>query len=160
MLNELLTKTIIDIFPERVKEYPDQIAVMDVRGAYTYDQLNRRSALLAGKLLEACKSFGTDVKAASAEGKNGPRIAVLLPRTREYLVALLAVLRAGCAIVPLDSEYPKERNTEYSAGRGLPALYHNESACGKNRRYSQGSAGRFGGRKGSGYRPEPVRPEN
>lgn len=109
MLNELLKKTVVDIFLERAKEYSDQTAVMDVRGAYTYDQLNRRSALLAGKLLDTCKNLGTDVKAASAEGKNGPRIAVLLPRTRDYLAALLAVLRAGCAIIPLDSEYPKER---------------------------------------------------
>ncbi|MBR5109089.1 MAG: amino acid adenylation domain-containing protein [Clostridia bacterium] len=109
MLNEVLKKTIVDFFLERAKEYPDQTAVMDVRGAYTYGQLNWRSALLAGKLLDTCKSLGTDVKAASSEGKSGPRIAVLLPRTREYLVAFLAVIRAGCAVIPLDSDYPKER---------------------------------------------------
>ena len=43
MLNELLKKTVIDIFLERAGEYPDHTAVMDVRGAYTYAQLNRGS---------------------------------------------------------------------------------------------------------------------
>ena len=37
------------------------------------------------------------------------RIALFLPRTKEFVVALFAVLRAGCAAVPIDGEYPKER---------------------------------------------------
>ena len=111
-------ETIIDLFLKQVRERPEQPAVADVCGAYTYEQLNLRSAFLARKLLDACKDLGTDVEAAVRKGENGARIAVLLPRTREYLVALLAVIRAGCALVPLDSEYPKERiaNIQQDAG--------------------------------------------
>ena len=100
---------IIDLFLKQVKERPKRPSVTDMRGAYTYEELNRRSALLARKLLETCKQLGTDIEAAVSRGENGARIAVLLPRTRDYLVALLAVIRAGCAVVPLDSEYPAER---------------------------------------------------
>ncbi len=102
-------QTVIELFLDRAREYPDQPSVMDARGAYTYEQLNRRSSLLAQKLLDTCKSLGSDVESSVCGGGNGARIAVLLPRTRDYLVALLAVIRAGCAIVPLDSEYPAER---------------------------------------------------
>ena len=99
MLNELLKKTIIDVFLENVRLYPENPAVMDARGAYTYDRLNRRSALLARKILDAI-----------GDGDRGNRrVAVLLPRSREYMTGMLAVIRAGCALVPLDSEYPAER---------------------------------------------------
>ena len=94
--------TFIDVFLEQVRAYPDRPAVMDARGAITYTGLNRRSALLAGKILE---SFHSSAQA----GNNSARVALLLPRRCDYLIALLAVVRAGCAVVPLDAEYPPER---------------------------------------------------
>ena len=101
--------TFVDAFLSQANTHGTDPAVMDVYGADTYASLNRRSALLARKLLNACKENGTDVEALRKAGQNGARVAVLLPRTREYMTAVLAVLRAGCALVPLDSEYPKER---------------------------------------------------
>ncbi len=101
--------TFVDAFLIQAKLHPKCTAVMDVHGAETYAAMNRRSALLARKLLDVCKELGTDVEALRRAGRNGARIAVLLPRTREYMTALLAVIRAGCALVPLDSGYPKER---------------------------------------------------
>lgn len=94
--------TFIDVFLEQVREYPDRPAVMDAHGAITYTGLNRRSALLAGKILD---SFHPSAQA----GNNSARVALLLPRRCDYLIALLAVVRAGCAVVPLDAEYPPER---------------------------------------------------
>ena len=93
---------------------------MDRRGSDTYQQLNRRSALLARAILNACRSRGTDVEALRRQGKNGVRIALLLPRSREYMTALLAVVRAGCAAVPLDAEYPKERIHSVLESAGCP----------------------------------------
>ncbi len=89
-------KTIIDLFLQQVEKNGSRTAVMDRYGAWTYRELNQRSALLAQRIPEDCR------------GK-GERVAILLPRSRDYLAALLAVIRAGCAAVPLDSEYPKER---------------------------------------------------
>ena len=101
--------TFVDAFLAQVQAQGSKPAVMDIYGADTYATLNRRSALLARRLLEECRKLGTDVEALRKEGKSGARIAVLLPRTREYMTAVVAVIRAGCALLPIDSSYPKER---------------------------------------------------
>ena len=101
--------TFVDAFLSQANTHKTDPAVMDCHGADTYDRLNRRSALLARKLLNACKEQGTDVEALRKAGRNGARVAVLLPRTKEYMTAVLAVLRAGCALIPVDSSYPRER---------------------------------------------------
>ncbi len=102
-------KTIMEAFLDQAARHPKRTAVMDAGGAFTYAQLNLRSARLAGSILERCRSLGRDVEKKLAEGQDGERIALLLPRTRNYPAALLGVIRAGCAAVPLDSEYPAER---------------------------------------------------
>ena len=92
-------KTLVNRFLDLAKEQPDRAAVLDNFGTYTYDELNHRSAYLSERILEKL-----------AQGENqSKRIALLLPRTKDYMVALLAVLRAGCAAVPIDNEYPAKR---------------------------------------------------
>lgn len=91
-------KTIVSEFLKQAELHPDNIAVLDVQGAATYDRVNRLSAFLAEQILE---------RVGGKEG--GGRVALLLPRNKFYLVALLAVARAGCAAVPMDWEYPAER---------------------------------------------------
>lgn len=91
-------KTVVTQFLEQAAKHPQNPAVMDIRGTYTYERMNNRSAYLAGLILEAI----------GGKGKHG-RIALFLPRTKEFVVALFAVLRAGCAAVPIDGEYPRER---------------------------------------------------
>ncbi|MCY1042404.1 amino acid adenylation domain-containing protein, partial [Corallococcus sp. bb12-1] len=50
------------------------------------------------------------------------RVAVLLPRTEELLVTLLAVLKAGGAYVPLDPAYPRQRLDGMLADSGASLL--------------------------------------
>lgn len=88
--------TFVDKFLENVAKFPDKPAVMDIRGAYTYRKLNQRSGFLASEIQRITNG-------------NNSRIAILLPRTKEYMTALIAVIRSGCAAVPVDSEYPEER---------------------------------------------------
>ncbi|MBD0711522.1 MULTISPECIES: hybrid non-ribosomal peptide synthetase/type I polyketide synthase [unclassified Streptomyces] len=61
----------------------------------TYAELERASATLAGRL--------------RALGADGGVVAVCLPKSPELIVALLAVLRAGAAYLPLDPDHPEER---------------------------------------------------
>ena len=98
-----MMETFVDAFLRQTQIHGANPSVMDCRGADTYAALNRRSALLARKVLDTCKALGTDVEALRKAGRNGARVAVLLPRTRDYMTAVLAVLRAGCALIPVDS---------------------------------------------------------
>ncbi|NEA07150.1 AMP-binding protein, partial [Streptomyces sp. SID10692] len=51
----------------------------------------------------------------------GDRVAVMLPRTAEAVVALLAVAKAGAVYLPVDPDYPAERIAHMLAD-AAPAL--------------------------------------
>ena len=91
-------RTVVTAFIRQAELHPNNIAVLDIQGAITYDRMNSLSAFWAEKILD--RLGGKD--------KRG-RVALLLPRTKAFVVAQFAVLRAGCAVVPIDAEYPAER---------------------------------------------------
>ncbi|MGV9624605.1 non-ribosomal peptide synthetase [Streptomyces tendae] len=76
----------------------DATALVAPDATYTYGALHARVQRLARRLL--------------AEGVGAEDlVAVLLPRTADSVVALLAVLTAGATYVPVDSGYPHQRIT-------------------------------------------------
>ncbi|MET0398103.1 MAG: condensation domain-containing protein, partial [Longimicrobiaceae bacterium] len=81
---------------ERARLAPDAPAVVLRGEAMSYAELDRRADALARTLRE---------RGAGPES----RVAILLERSPEMVVAVLAVLRAGAAYVPLDPGYPAER---------------------------------------------------
>ena len=89
-----MADTIVKLFLENAEKNPKAPALQDIRGTYSYEEMNRRSACLAEKILSLT---------------GGKRIALLLPRIKDFIVAVFAVLRAGGAVVPIDGEYPVER---------------------------------------------------
>ena len=74
-------KTVVTMFLEQAAKHPKNAAVLDIRGTYTYERMNLRSAYLAARILECI----------GGKGQRG-RIALFLPRTKEFAVALFAVL--------------------------------------------------------------------
>ncbi|KJK33657.1 hypothetical protein UK15_38810, partial [Streptomyces variegatus] len=90
--------TASSLFERRVAEAPDAAAVLSADGStvYSYGELNARADRLA-RLLE--------------ERGAGPErlVALAIPRSPELIVAVLAVLKAGAAYLPVDVEYPVER---------------------------------------------------
>ncbi|GLZ28518.1 hypothetical protein Lesp02_07080 [Lentzea sp. NBRC 105346] len=84
--------TIPGLFEAQAARTPDALAVDDL----TYAQLNSRANQLAHHLI--------------AQGI-GPEdvVAVSMPRSADLVVALLGVLKAGAAYLPVDPEYPAER---------------------------------------------------
>lgn len=95
-LNGDLTETFIKKFQRQVSRTPDAIAVVDKYSSLTYSELDRQSDCLAESL----------VKAGAV---NDSFVALMLPRRKEFLLAILAVFKAGSAYVSLDNEYPQAR---------------------------------------------------
>lgn len=81
---------------ELVAPASDAIAVASEDGALTYDELHRRSNRLAHALRD--RGVGPDVL-----------VGVALRSSARRVVALLAVLKAGGAYLPIDPEYPPQR---------------------------------------------------
>ncbi|KAF5071159.1 Linear gramicidin synthase subunit D [anaerobic digester metagenome] len=88
--------TFVDLFTDAAAQYPEQTAVADRKGSISYAQLDAASDALAVQLL-------------GAGVKKGDFVGVLSGRTREFLIGVIATMKAGAAYVPLDPEYPENR---------------------------------------------------
>ncbi|MGW9120340.1 MupA/Atu3671 family FMN-dependent luciferase-like monooxygenase [Streptomyces sp. NPDC055663] len=88
-------------------EHPARTAVVGEDAVLTYRELDERAGRLATVLAEH-----------RADGDPESLVAVWLPRSAELVVALLAVLRAGCAYVPLDPSLGAVRATQVIAESG------------------------------------------
>ncbi len=86
--------TLHQLFTEQARKTPQQIALVFEDHHLTYQQLDERSNQLA-RLIQA---------------QNPTELVCLcLERSLEMVVAILAVLKAGCAYVPMDPNAPKGR---------------------------------------------------
>ncbi|MCU7552958.1 amino acid adenylation domain-containing protein, partial [Chitinophagaceae bacterium LB-8] len=87
---------IVSLFEQQVLQTPNNIAVIFEEEQLTYQQLNERSNQLAHYL----KSKGV---------KEETLVPICLDRSVELILAILGILKAGAAYVPLDPHYPQER---------------------------------------------------
>jgi amino acid adenylation domain-containing protein len=92
----LATETLCAQFRDNAVKTPGMIAVTCAGRALTYAELDQASAALAQEL--CARGIGP-----------GSFVGVFLARSVELLTALLGILRAGAAYVPLDPDYPRER---------------------------------------------------
>ncbi|SDD50974.1 iturin family lipopeptide synthetase C [Paenibacillus sp. CF095] len=88
--------TLSEIFERQVTKTPDSIAVSYENQNLTYHQLNLRANQLAYILRK--KGIGPD-----------KLVALLLDRSLDMIVAILATLKAGGAYVPMDPSFPIDR---------------------------------------------------
>ena len=84
------------LFVEQAKLSPDGTAVLDRGGELTYRELDERSNQVA-------RSLARDGVAAKS------LVGLLVRPGADMLVGLVGILKAGCAYVPLDPEYPAAR---------------------------------------------------
>ncbi|GAB2813217.1 non-ribosomal peptide synthetase [Lentzea nigeriaca] len=85
-----------DLFEERAKVRPDHSAVVFGDTALTYRRLDEAANRLAHKLTE--------------HGAAPDRlVGIMLPRSLEMIVAMVAVLKSGAGYLPLDPAYPAHR---------------------------------------------------
>ncbi|WP_288424903.1 non-ribosomal peptide synthetase [uncultured Spirosoma sp.] len=112
-LTQLLTKT--------AGQFADKVALIAGNEQRTYRELDETSSRVA------------QVLHRSGIGR-GDVIGVLLDRTPDLLVALLAVLKAGAAYVPLDPDYPQDRIAFMLVDSGAKLLL-------TSRKYGRGGVG-------------------
>lgn len=84
------------MFEENAKRNPNATALIAADATLTFDELNCRANALANSLLE----LGVQAE---------DRIAFVLPRDSRILVSMLGIMKAGCAYIPIDPDYPAER---------------------------------------------------
>ncbi|MCP4658786.1 MAG: amino acid adenylation domain-containing protein, partial [bacterium] len=89
-------RSLHELITERSERHPEAVAVVCENSALSYRELERRSDLVAGWLV------GHGVRAESLVG-------ITLEPGPELVVALVGVLKAGGAYLPLDPSYPRER---------------------------------------------------
>ena len=89
-------KTICELFEEQVEKTPDNIAVVYEDSKLTYRQLNEKANQLAVLLRE---------KGVVADSIVG----IMVERSLEMMIGIMAVLKAGGAYLPIDTEYPADR---------------------------------------------------
>ncbi len=90
------TVTMPELFELQVSKTPEAKAAYCEGKEVTYQELNEKANQIAHYLI-------------NRGIKQGDKIGLYMDRTIEMLAGMLGVMKAGCAYVPLDITYPKER---------------------------------------------------
>ncbi|MBS7528907.1 amino acid adenylation domain-containing protein [Hazenella sp. IB182353] len=90
-------KTILDMFNHTVKKHPNHVALSADNIQYTYQELDEQINSVAHTLIERniCK---------------GDFVSILMERSVEVVISLMAIMKVGAAYIPLDPEHPEDRN--------------------------------------------------
>ncbi|MDP9048321.1 MAG: AMP-binding protein, partial [Bacteroidota bacterium] len=98
-------KTLFAIFEEQVLKSPDAVALRKGNKTITYNELNKQANRLANLLID---------------GGILPEdnIGLLVTRDFEMVIGMMAILKSGGAYVPIDPEYPIDRQ-EYIFNQSL-----------------------------------------
>jgi non-ribosomal peptide synthetase-like protein len=102
--------TLVDIFAETVAAFPNAIALDDGRRRLSYEQLGDAASAFADRL------------AANGVGR-GDRVGIQMPSgNADLYVAVLGVLFAGAAYVPVDFDDPSDRANSIWETAGVSAV--------------------------------------
>lgn len=88
--------TVTGELERQVAAAPERVAITGAQGSLTYAELDAAAGALAARLARrgvGCEDF----------------VALAMPRSPELVVAMLGVLKAGAAYVPVDLSYPADR---------------------------------------------------
>lgn len=89
--------TLTDLFKRQTAVRGDTEALIYKGQTFTYEQLDKASACLAQYLLQKYLL------------RTGDLVGILQSRSEWMIISILAVLKCGCAYIPIDPDYPQER---------------------------------------------------
>ncbi len=92
------TKTLNKLFEEMVDKYPDNTALVFEDKQLTYRELNEK----ANQLARVLRDKGYAAKSL---------IGMMVERSFEMIIGIMAILKAGGAYLPIDPDYPDARIT-------------------------------------------------
>ena len=98
-----------ELFEQQVERTPEAIALVFEDQQLTYSELNARANQLAHHL----RDLGV---------RRDDRVALLMERSPALVVAILSILKAGAAYVPLHNEQPSARHARIMADAGVRLL--------------------------------------
>ncbi len=104
---------IIRQFEQIANEYPYLPAVSDWQSQFNYQELNQASNRLAHYIVD---KIGSQQK-----------IGIMMPAQTNAIISILAVLKAGCAYVPIDASYPLERKSYIAQDAQLKYVISSEA---------------------------------
>lgn len=106
-------QTIQQLISEQMQSYPDACAIRFAGQDLSYQELESQTDALAHYLMQQNIT-------------NTAPLAILLPRGTDYLIAILGILKAGAAYLPLNPEQPVQRLTELLRDAANPLLLTNK----------------------------------
>src|SRR5579862_1719807 len=95
-LQDTMTTYVVDSVRARAEETPHAAAIVDGYRQLTYGELDSRANQLAQQLCE--RGIGPNVL-----------VGLCMRRSQEFVIAALAIMKAGGAYLPLDPDYPANR---------------------------------------------------
>ncbi|MEV4118622.1 amino acid adenylation domain-containing protein [Micromonospora sp. NPDC049645] len=110
---EVAPATVPGVFAAQVARTPDAVAVVDSQTSLTFRELDERSSRLAAMLVDA---------GVTAES----RVLVVMRRSTQLWVALLAVLKSGGVYVPVNVSWPVSRIAFVAGDVGAVAVLCDE----------------------------------
>ncbi len=103
-------RTIVEVFEDHVAAHPEAVAIVFKEVSITYKELNERANRLAHYLRQ------------EFEVERNTLVGIMLHRSEQVAVSILAIVKAGGAYVPIDPDLPKERINCILEDTGLHSL--------------------------------------
>ena len=105
--------SVIELFACQAATTPDAVAIVESSEQLTYAELSHRADRIAGRLRR--------------DGVNaGHIVAIMLPRSIDAVAAMLGVLKAGAAYLPIDPKYPAARTAFMLQDAGVRVVISNQ----------------------------------
>lgn len=113
---EFAEDTLISLFENSVKMFPDNIAVKNGEDCITYKILNTKADAVAAYLY-AHKIEAND------------KVGVIAARSIETIINIIGILKVGASYVPIDPEYPDERRAYIVGNSNCKIVLDSNTYC-------------------------------